>query len=398
MAVVISNLRQELVNGNFDLAADITVNGDRKTAVISRFGNAKNLYEAKPLFEPFAVMMLAPAMLAGQPLVIEGEIDEVLLFNLRGIVQEVMGAVVPKATRVPVESDVRANAPSAGRGENGPEAPDQAGGSGQTLPVATAFSGGVDSSHVISRCFLKRDVPARMTIGMLMHHHVGAFSNQSHYQQSLNHVQRWADDHGLPLVGARCDMTHWYRGMTFIQTHPMRNVAAAMSLGHLFSEFLYAAAISMRNMLRSKTFSGMDSLCRILFPVLQSRHNSFRLFGDEYDRTEKSMYVLADDAINDSLNVCCRAQKANDHFLNCGTCIKCCRLIMLAEVMGKVERLEKTFDVEAFRKQRGRCTANVLYRTFGPKGAASNRRLVRHLVDNEYPFPAALRAVLKVAA
>lgn len=397
MAVVISNLRQEAIDGNFDLVADITFAGRKKTAVFSRFGNAPQLLSARPTFDPFAVMMLAPSMLAGERLVIEGEIDEHLLFQMNGIVQDILKAAIPKISKVPVDAAphqdkaVKPGAKATGT------AVDAAGGSANDLPTATGYSGGIDSSYLMSRCFFKRDVPKSMQIGLLMHHNIGAFTSEQHYQRSLKQVSHWADKHGLPLVGARCDMSPWFQGMTFLQTHTLRNVAAALSLGHLFSGFMYASGYGIESVLKEK-LADIDSLNPILLPLLQVRHNYFRLFGSEYMRTDKTIRVIADDLINDSLNVCCRLRRNDCQFLNCGTCIKCSRVIMVAEVTGKTHRLEESFDMKAFHDHRNRCMFNLFYSAFRPGGNHGNRLLVRYLLENGFRFPSAIRPLLKMAA
>ncbi|HBJ38235.1 MAG TPA: hypothetical protein DDZ51_26470 [Planctomycetaceae bacterium] len=397
MAVVISNLRQDAVEGNFDLVADINFAGKKKTVVFSRFGNAPQLFSARPTFEPFAVMMLAPAMLAGERLVIEGEVDAHLLFQMNGIVQDILKAVIPKSSKVLVDAAPHQSL-AISPGTNDDETAMDAGvGSADDLPAATGFSGGIDSSYVMSRGFFKRDVPKSMQIGLLMHHNVGAFSSTRHYQQSLTQIGHWADQRGLPLVGARCDMSPWYEGMTFLQTHTLRNVAAALSLGHLFSGYMYASGYGIESVIKGR-LTNIDSLNTILLPLLQVRHNYFRLFGSEYTRTEKTIRVVSDDLINDSLNVCCRLRRDDCQFLNCGTCVKCSRVIMVAEVMGKTHRLEGNFDMKAFHDQRNRCMFNFIYSTFRPGGNRSNRVLVRYLLENGFKFPSAMRPLLKMAA
>jgi hypothetical protein len=255
----------------------------------------------------------------------------------------------------------------------------------------------LDSSYLIGRCFLKRDVPEHLQVGLLMHHNVGAFTSSEHYEKSVKHSKRWAEDHNLPLVGARCDMSYWYRGMTFVQSHTMRNVAAALSLGHLFSEFLYASGYGIKSLVKKK-LNDLDSLNSMMLPLLQVKHNRFRMFGTECSRTEKTAYVLSDDLLNQSLNVCCRLRRNDDCFLNCGTCTKCFRVIMVAEVKGKLEQLRKHFDLDAFHATRDRCLLNFLYGTFRPGGNAANRDLIRYLLDNNYRFPAAIRPLLNFAA
>jgi len=397
MTVIISNVRQDSANGNFDLVADITFAGIKKTAVLSRFGNAPKLFDTHARAEPFAVMMLAPAMLASEPMVIEADVDPNLVFQLNGVVQNMIKAVVPRMAKIKVDACVNLCPQS----ESVPSGTNIAtrGGVEQAsqLPAATGFSGGIDSSYVINRCFFKRDVPKNMQIGLLMHHNVGAFTSPQHYEDSLNQTKQWADAHNLPLVGARCDMSFWYQGMTFLQTHTMRNVAAALSLGHLYSEFLYASGYGIENILQKK-LNDIDSLNLMLLPLLQVRHNRFRLFGMEYTRSEKTVVVMSDDLLNESLNVCCRLKRRDHQYLNCGTCIKCSRVIMVAESMGKLDQLRKNFDLNAYHAHRSRCLLNFLYGTLRPGGNTANRALIHYLLETNYRFPAAIRPLLAMVA
>ncbi len=308
MTVIISNIRQDSANGSFDLVADIAFAGTKKTAVLSRFGNAPKLCDTQAYAEPFAVMMLAPSMLAGEDMVIEAEVDQNLAYHLNGIVQDMLKAVVPNMSKIKIDADTR-HPPQLARVvcESGVTNENRIA-QKSNLPVATGFSGGIDSSYVISRCFLERDAYKNTQIGLLMHHNVGAFTSRQHYERSLNSTQHWADEHNLPFVGVRCDMSFWYQGMTFKQTHTMRNVAAALSLGHLFSSFLYSSGIGIKNILQQKP-KNLDSMNSMLLSFLEVRHNQFRLFGAEYTRSEKTVYVMSDDLLNDSLNVCCRLER-----------------------------------------------------------------------------------------
>jgi hypothetical protein len=53
------------------------------------------------------VALLVPAMLRGEPLVIEGDIDEFLLVSLRGLVQASFRLMAPAWRRVAVEAEPR---------------------------------------------------------------------------------------------------------------------------------------------------------------------------------------------------------------------------------------------------------------------------------------------------
>ncbi len=308
------------------------------------------------------------------PLVIEGEVDELLLFNLQGTVQELIRLSLPETRPISVSA--------------APRLPQKQKIFGVT---ATAFSGGIDSSYVLLKCHSPQGVPSGFRTGLLMHHDVGAFSERSHYEDSLKHILGEAERFGLPLAGVRCDMPKWNSPWPFISVHSLCNIAAALSLGNHFTDFIYASGHSIREALRSKSFKKIDVLDHLLLPALGTHEHTFRVFGSSKTRTQKMVELLRDGSMNHSLSVCRRMCRRNPRFLNCGTCGKCLRLIMLAEVLGKKDELRQCFDIDAFERERSRSELKLLRDATRSSTTESDRQLANFLSANGYRFPWAMK-------
>lgn len=369
MAIIVSNLKKDIRGEKVLLTADINVAGRKETCVMTHFGTLPSLSDGEPRFDAFALMLLAPAMRMGLPLVIEGEVDDLLLFSLQGTVQELIRLTLPETRPISITAV--------------PRLPQQR----KALKVtATAFSGGIDSSYVLLKCRSTQGVPSSFRTNLLLHHDVGAFSEKSHYEDSLKHVLTEADRQGLPLAGVNCDMTKWNSPWPFIRVHSLCNVAAALSLGEHFTDFFYASGHSIRETLRSKSFKKIDLLTNLLFPALETNEHTFRVFGSAKTRTQKTIELLEDGSMIHSLSVCSRMRRRNREFLNCGTCGKCLRLIMLAEVVAKKEQLREGFDVDAFDRERLRCEWKLVKGATLSSMAESDRQLARYLSARGYRF------------
>ncbi|MEY3203891.1 MAG: hypothetical protein RLZZ21_222, partial [Planctomycetota bacterium] len=87
MAVVIRNLESDFSADACDVSAEVTLDGVTRRLAFHRFGNHPALRDRADTVDPFAVALLLPAMIRGEPLVIDGAVDERLLLSLKGPVQ-----------------------------------------------------------------------------------------------------------------------------------------------------------------------------------------------------------------------------------------------------------------------------------------------------------------------
>jgi len=340
--------------------------------VFSRFGDHPSLRDRTDTFDPFAVAMLLPAMLRGEPLVVEGSIDESLLDSLRGPVQDTLQLLDRQWRRVPVEADGRTTRPRQG--------PSRGAGAG--------MSGGIDSMHLVRHRLLAADVPDPLRLRVFVHHHVGAHGEDDRvFAEQLTHARRVAGRLGLPLVGARCTLSAAYRGMPFIHCHTLRNTAASMTLDHLFDAFHYASSEEAGRSPRRSRFSGISTLDPQLLPLFDTPQVRWRSFGGAATRLRKTAEVIADDRLCGDLLVCIRGFRTDRKAVNCGRCYKCARLLLHAEAVGRLDAVSPTIDMDAWRSGRNHAIGRLLWLAIGPRRTANEADLVAFLDSRGFPFP-----------
>lgn len=371
MAVVIRNLESDFSADACDVSAEVTLDGVTRRLAFQRFGNHPNLHDRTDTLDPFAVALLLPAMIRGEPLVIDGAVDERLLLSLKGPVQATLALLDPAWRRVPVEADARRPG----------ETSHAAGG-------AAAMSGGIDSMHLALHRLLDSVVPESLKVRLFIHHHVGAHGDDDHvFDEQLAHVRRIADSFGLPLLGARCRLTDAYQGMRYIHCQTMRNVAASMTLDHLFSHFHFASSEPFGAGAARTRFAGIATLEPQLLPLFNTDHVSWHAFGGDTTRLRKTAEVLADERLRSLPLVCMRGFRRDRAALNCGRCYKCSRVLLHAEAIGVLDAVADTFDMAAFRRGRTHSVMRLLRFSLGPTRNPVEIDLLKFLAANGFEFP-----------
>jgi len=372
VALVIRQLRADNAGEFFDLTATVRLDGRDRELTFRRHGDHPQLRDRADTFDPFAVALLLPAMLRGEPLVVEGSIDELLLAALRGPIQDTLRLLDPAWRHVPVEADPRPSTVPAD----------------PALGAATGMSGGIDSMHVVRHRLLAEEVPAPLRLRTFVHHHVGAHGDDDAvFAEQYAHARRVADRLGMPLVGARCRLGEAYRGMPFIHCHTMRNVAASMTLDHLFMHFLYASSQEVGRGVKRGRFSGISTLEPQLLPLFDTLRVFWRSFGGSATRLQKTAEVIEDERLCGDLLVCIRGFRTDRAALNCGRCYKCGRLLLQAEATGRLDAIAPAIDMPAFRSGRSHSLLRLLWLSLGPTRAANEIDLVKFLVATGQPFP-----------
>ena len=107
MAIIVRGLETREAGGFFDCVARVVLDGREREMVLRRYGNHPDLTRRDDTLDPFAVALLVPAMIRGEPLVIEGGIDEFLLVALRSLVPATLRLLAPSWKRVAVEAEPR---------------------------------------------------------------------------------------------------------------------------------------------------------------------------------------------------------------------------------------------------------------------------------------------------
>ena len=372
MALVVRRLESGVDGTDFVCSASVTLDGREGPLAFRRYGNHPDLARRSDTFDAHAVALLVPAMIRGEPLVIEGDVDEMLLEALRGLVQKALRLMAPGWAQVPVEAAARP----------APRTTDW------TKGAATAVSGGIDSMHLIRHRLLAAAVPEPLRVRVFVHHHVGAHDeDQALFTERYDHARRIADRLGVPLVGARCDLGPAYRGMSFIHSVTPRNVAASLSLDHLFTAFHFASTEPIGERPVMSRMGGISILDALLLPLFNTTRVSWLPFGGDTTRLRKTAAVIADDRLCADLNVCIRGDRRTRSALNCGRCYKCARLLLQAEADGRFEAVAGTFDVAGFRRGLGHALGRLLRAALQPRFNPNDVDLLQYLHARRYPFP-----------
>lgn len=381
MAIVVRNLQTEASAGGSAVSAAVTMDGATRRLTFHRFGNHPSLLDRTDTFDPFAVALLLPAMLRGEPLVIEGTVDELLVLALRSPAQALLRLLDPAWHHVPFEAEPRPGAAATGR-----------------LPGATAMSGGIDSMHLVRHRLLDPAVPSCMRVELFVHHHVGAHCDDDDvFAEQFAHAQRIADRFGLPLVGARCSLTAAYRRMDYAHCQTVRNVAASMTLDHLFGRFQFASTEPYGATAGRSRFDGISALEPQLLPLFNTERVSWDLFGGHITRLRKTAEVLADERLHGDLLVCIRGFRRDRAGLNCGRCYKCGRVLLHAEAIGALDVVAGTFDMRAYRAGRNHSIMRLLRFALGPTRNPNEIELLAFLADKGFDFPLWSRPLVAAA-
>lgn len=382
MAILVRGLETRDVGGFFDCSARVTLDGREREMTFRRYGTHPRLTQRDDTFDPFAVALLVPAMLRGEPLVIEGDVDEFLLGSLRGLVQASLRLMAPAWRRIPVEAGARPAAVTTDWSKG----------------AATSMSGGIDSMHLICHRFLDPATPELLRVRTLVHHHIGAHGDDHHvFEEQYAHARRVADRLGLPLVGTRCSLTEAYRGMNFIHCVMPRNVAASLALDHLFSVFHYGSSEPLGGRPRMTRFDGIATLEPQVLPLFNTTRAVWMPFGGDVTRLQKTADVLAEERVRGDLLVCVRGYRTDRANLNCGRCYKCARVLLHAEADGRLDAVAGTFDLPGGRKGRIHSLLRLVRHSLGPWQNVNDTDLLKYLHERRFPFPLWMQPAVALA-
>lgn len=372
LPIVVRNLQSRSTNGAFDCTATVTLDGVERPLTLSRYGDHPELNRRVDTCDPFAVALLVPAMLRGDPLVIEGSIDEMLLESLRGPVQHTLRLMAPGWRYVPIEADAR---PASSLTD-------------WTRGAAMAMSGGIDSMHLARHRILAADVPEPLRVRLLVHHHVGAHGDDDRaFEEQFAHARRIADRLGLPIVGTRCSLTAAFRGLKHIYSVTTRNLAASLALDHLFTAFHYASTEPIGERPQMSEMGGASILDATLLPLFNTTSTVWLPFGGDTTRLRKTTDVIFDDRLCGELLVCVRGFRRDRAALNCGRCYKCARVLLQAEADGRFDTVASMFDVAGYRRGKSHSILRLLRWSLGTSRNVNEVDLVKHLYARRYPFP-----------
>lgn len=369
MTVTVSRLEADHRSGRYELSADVSCDGRKQRLRFVCTGDHPHLEDGTPSFDPFLVSMLIPAMERGEDLVIEGEVDEQLLASARGFAQIALSDVDHRWRRVRVHAAPRRETrlPDFSRG------------------AALGMSCGVDSlfSH---RLFPdSAALPEQWRVRTMLHNNVGAHVTDATFERHRDNARRYAAISGASFVSVEANLDDFHR-CRFVASHTMRNLGAALAVGHLFHTLLYSSTHHFGAGRSSRRFAGISAVEFHLLRSLSTQTNDFRPTGAEWSRFEKIEALFDDPVALRFLTVCTRETPVQGK-LNCGRCTKCAPVLAQAEAFGILDQLADSFDVGAYRASRATAWFRLLRHSIGDRRRDSDRVVLDTLLQRNLPVP-----------
>lgn len=310
----------------------------------------------KPSYNPFAVAILMPAMLRGMDIKIEGVMSPLLYSNLNNELQSFLCCFDHRLEKVNFQ--VQGYGGGSGSG-------------GGLQRVATGFSAGVDSFASLAK-YDKKSQDASIHVSDICTFNVGAMGKT--YKDDVREVfvsyarrsAYYATELGLGDISIDSNISDFYEGFNFAETHTLRNAAAALIVEEFLDVYLYSSAYAPENIgvAVARDLAVMDP---IILPFLGTENIRFISSCSGMSRVEKTELISSYEKSFDLLDVCVASAdvKLSSDSSNCSKCWKCKRTIVTLHILGKLDRYRKVFDVDYFQKNKRSFYDDVAVKALG---------------------------------
>jgi hypothetical protein len=350
-------------NGKIRLISDIKTDNDE----FSLWYEVEEKYAQYLVTErcdPFVLVLLPWIMMKANKiqqkviLECEGRISAKLLHQLSHYYIPVLSGAIPyySAIQVNAEEDVR-KLPCA-------EA------------VGTGISCGVDSSYTIAKY---KDNPLQTyRLTHVVYNNIGTYGGfQSEAEIKLQDKTRQiAQDTGLEYIIMTSNVCLTLYNAAHAPIVPAVFHSVVLALQKLFSIYYYSSAFVAKDFNLNEADAAYYDLLNV--HCFSTENTLFYSSGIELTRLKKLDYIADISFVQDNLFVCLNTNKG----YNCGNCAKCTRTMAELEILGKLNKFGKVFDVDAFRKNEGYHWGYVLLKSKSDRFCKEITKL--YLLKNKY--------------
>ena len=239
---------------------------------------------------------------------------------------------------------------------------------GDACGVGTGMSCGIDSLYTLWKY---SDIePKDRQLTHLTYFNMGAIfhpdsTKKTHYsldefykqtdimsEEKIRNAREVAKRAGLPLITVSSNIdSDIYRG-AYGYTAVYRNCACVLALQKLFKVY-YCSSAGWPDYFDLTLSEGSEHYEALLCQCLSTENCAF-ILSDYVTRIEKTKALADYELAWDYLDVCF-------NFRNCGHCSKCYRTLITLDILGVVDKFNPVFDVETYKKNRGKAYGWLLH-------------------------------------
>lgn len=208
--------------------------------------------------------------------------------------------------------------------------------------VGTGFTAGVDSLHTVMTHGPKSDYP--LTHLAVFNIFFGGTQHRAAFLQTCRAAASFGEEMGLSMVFLDNNLEDALPER-LKDVHSFRNIACAMALQGLFSQYLLSSGYSVERFKLELHESAFFDLLTV--SCAQTESLNIHLAGCAMHHIQKLEALSGWEPSYRWLHSCVRVPVGRP---NCGTCRKCIHNLCALYALGKLEQYQEVYDIPAFRK------------------------------------------------
>lgn len=289
--------------------------GRPATEVFFRFP-AEYAPAGEPSADPFLAALLVPALVAGEPLVLEPPVSPRLL-RRTATVQDILTTWYPARRRIPVTAPVRSGVPAAGAGR------------GQG--VGAFFSGGVDSCYTLVKSRLGLPSAADPVTHLIFVKGFDApLAEAEGLAASETRLRDLAREYDCRFIAVETNLRDVLSAPWAEMHHGSALAAVGLALAPVLGTVLIPSSYDYLELMPHGSHPLLDELW-------STETTDFLHDGCEVNRVDRlALLVRHAPALVDQLRVCWEGSHGGP--VNCGRCGKCVRTMVMLRALGHLGR------------------------------------------------------------
>ena len=317
-------------------------------------------YLCSEVSDAFLIGILNYAVAKGEDISVDGFISERLLYQLQTYFIPTLSVVRNKSYHT-----ININArPYSGHIEN-------------AGAVGASASGGVDSYYTIVRHLNNvsgRYMLTHLLIANQFNYYKSEKETRKKFHQLIENSKGISENYGLKLIPMYTNHNEFlFDG--FVQEYSLRICSYVFALQKLFSTYYVSSGVPYDS----------DGFDIFNLSLMTTDNLSFYSSGGEITRTQKILYFADDEYIQRNLKVC---NKDVDH--NCSECEKCMRTMLSLDIIGKLDKFKRSFDINKFKKYQMQYLITVESKTI-----EASKDLIESIEHYNYSVPFLAKVVGK---
>ena len=208
--------------------------------------------------------------------------------------------------------------------------------------VTTAMSCGVDSFYTYNEYFNSK-YPSMS----LSHLYVGnyLYGNEGAIYERASKVAQFT---GLPIIKTATNLNEFF-DLPHLHVHFYKTMFGVLSLRKLFKIYYYSSGEDFSSFkLRDNSIDSTLRTELLLLYTFSSDGLTLITGGGKASRLYKTKSIVDQEVVQQYLNVC-----LNPHLkVNCGTCGKCYRTLLMIDMLGCLDKFTLVFDIDKYKNNR----------------------------------------------